>query len=109
MGRTVRDFQLGVVCNVRDSRALCTELVRSLDASEAFRPSEAARRFVAYHSVANFRAHWTLRLRERLNLPPDENLLPWESVIAPPPGKNAAGSAIPRVAGIASGGAAFAD
>jgi glycosyltransferase involved in cell wall biosynthesis len=93
MERTVREFQLGVTCNVRDPLALSAELGPSLDASEAYRPSEAARRFVAYNSIANFRAHWTLRLRERLNLPPDENLIPWDFVVQADGANDASGLA----------------
>jgi glycosyltransferase involved in cell wall biosynthesis len=82
MLRTIRDFGLGATCNVCDHDELCTSLSSSLDASETFRPSEAAHRFVAFHGVENFRAHWLSRLRERRNLPKDPNLISWESVAA---------------------------
>jgi hypothetical protein len=54
----------------------------SLEASETFRLSETAQRFVAFHGAANFRAHWLARLRERLGLAADPSLIPWESVAA---------------------------
>jgi glycosyltransferase involved in cell wall biosynthesis len=80
MERTIREFQLGSTCNVRDRESFRAELVRAFEASDAFRLSEAAQRFIAFHGVANFRAHWNRRLRERLGAAPDENLIPWEFV-----------------------------
>jgi glycosyltransferase involved in cell wall biosynthesis len=81
MQRTIQECQLGWTCNVRDAVQLRTELVRALDASAEFEPSERSRRFVDFHSPDNFRAHWMLRLRERLNLPADQNLVTWDSVL----------------------------
>jgi glycosyltransferase involved in cell wall biosynthesis len=81
MERTIRQFQLGATCNVRNADALSAALVRSLEASEDFRLTVAAQRFVAFHGPANFRAHWTMRLRERLGLPLEAHIT-WESVIA---------------------------
>jgi glycosyltransferase involved in cell wall biosynthesis len=81
MQRTIREFQLGATCSVRDRDAFRAELLRGLEGSEAFQLTAAAQRFVTYHGVANFRAHWNMRLRQRLNLPADENFLPWEFVL----------------------------
>jgi hypothetical protein len=41
---------------------------------------EAGARFVAYHSVENFRAHWTAALRNRLGLPEHPDRRSWDWV-----------------------------
>jgi glycosyltransferase involved in cell wall biosynthesis len=66
VGETVRRFSLGRVCDVRAPGALARALADALDATSSYAMTDAARRLVAYHTVENYQAHWTARLRERL-------------------------------------------
>ena len=81
MDRTIHRFRLGSVCDVSDREGFARTIVASLNASERFEPTEASRRFAAFHSAENFVAHWTARIRERLGVPPLE-CVEWEWVTA---------------------------
>jgi glycosyltransferase involved in cell wall biosynthesis len=81
MGWTVPRFKLGWTTNVRDAGGFGSRLQPSLDAASGWTMCPAADRFVHYHSAANFAAHWTARLRDRLQLPPDDRLVSWEWVL----------------------------
>jgi glycosyltransferase involved in cell wall biosynthesis len=78
MGFVVPRFSLGVTCDVGDSVRFPDVLASALDDAERFQPAPAARRFVRYHSVENFAACWTQRLRERMGLPSAEQTVAWE-------------------------------
>jgi glycosyltransferase involved in cell wall biosynthesis len=82
MGMVVPHFSLGYTCNVLDTREFAFAIRAALEGSSEFRPSEAAPRFVAYHSVENFQAKWTARLRERLGLARGEGERNWSWVLA---------------------------
>jgi glycosyltransferase involved in cell wall biosynthesis len=82
MGRAVERFGLGTTCVVTDRAALADALVDALGRAETFAPTDAARRFVAFHSVRNFLLHWTARLRERLGLPAGDGRIDWSWVTA---------------------------
>jgi glycosyltransferase involved in cell wall biosynthesis len=84
MGRTIREFGLGSTCNVLDESAFAAAIPVSLAASESFHLGEKGRRFAKFHSAENFAAQWRVRLRERLGLPPDPNILAWDWVLAAP-------------------------
>lgn len=86
MGRTIGRFRLGTTCQVTDRAAFADALVTALDEAEAFVPTEAARRFVEFHSVPNFVAHWTALLRERLSLPQPDGRIDWSWVTSALPG-----------------------
>ena len=75
----IESFQLGEVCKVTNVDLFAEALARNLDAAMTFTPSGVARRFVAFHSVDNFRAVWTRQLRQRLNLA-EHPVLEWEGV-----------------------------
>ncbi len=70
VGTVVPRLGLGWSCDVSDNAALVSTITTALQRSADFRASEAAQRFVRYHSVKNFQAAWTARLRDRLGLPP---------------------------------------
>jgi glycosyltransferase involved in cell wall biosynthesis len=72
--QTIRRFGLGGVCNVEDHEGFARAIVASLSAAEHHVPTEASRRFAAFHSGRNFAAHWTAHIRERLGLPPEERI-----------------------------------
>lgn len=74
IGTVVRQFGLGLTCNVRDATELSRAMSKSLDESEDFSVDSKQNEFTLYHTVANTSAHWTARLRERLGLLPDDNL-----------------------------------
>jgi glycosyltransferase involved in cell wall biosynthesis len=81
MEHSIRLFSLGDTTSVADENALAEAIVQSLESSPDFAPTEAARRFVAYHSAANFAGHWTAFLRERLARPAVP-LVEWDWVLA---------------------------
>lgn len=81
MERTVRRFQLGNTCCVLDGGAFSDGVVAALEASAEYVPTEAARRFAAFHRAPNFVAHWTSRIRERMGLPEAPQLIGWDWVV----------------------------
>jgi glycosyltransferase involved in cell wall biosynthesis len=74
MERTICRFGLGRVCDVSNRESFAGAIVASLAAAEHHVPTEASRRFAAFHSGRNFAAHWTAHIRERLGLPPEERI-----------------------------------
>ncbi|MEM6328869.1 MAG: glycosyltransferase [Planctomycetota bacterium] len=83
MGRTVEQFGLGATSPPGDLDALCQAVLRCAATADQHEPSEAARRYVRFQSVANFQAHATDRLREKLGAKPSPDLAPWGWVTAP--------------------------
>lgn len=81
LGHIVPQFGLGRVCDVESIDVLSSELTSALDDAPSHRWSGSARRFVAFHSEANFAAVWTARLRERLGMPRDEQRMTWNKVM----------------------------
>jgi glycosyltransferase involved in cell wall biosynthesis len=82
-GMVVPRLALGWSCDVSNHDVFAAAILAALERSSEFRPSEAARRFVDYHSVANFKAAWTVRLRDRLGLEPVA-LPQWDWVLEAP-------------------------
>jgi glycosyltransferase involved in cell wall biosynthesis len=80
-GWAIERFDLGWKVDVGDVPAFTRTLEVAMENAVGKSPSPAAERFVRFHAAENFKAHWTAGLRERLNLPPDPNLLPWQWVI----------------------------
>jgi glycosyltransferase involved in cell wall biosynthesis len=81
VGMVVPRLGLGWSCDVLDTDAFALEIAAALERSPRFRLSQAARRFVRYHSVDNFQAAWTARLRARLGLTPAAGRLSWKWVL----------------------------
>jgi glycosyltransferase involved in cell wall biosynthesis len=81
MKRTIPQFGLGAVCDVDNEEAFRRTLVTTLGESAGYQLTPAARRFVAFHSAENFARHWTRRLRQRLGLPEDRQLVSWDDVV----------------------------
>ncbi len=81
VGMVTHRFGLGQVCNVLDEDAFVKAVKTQLGRSQDYKPSSSAQRFVAFNSVANFNATWTSRLRQRMALPPSEDLLTWQWVL----------------------------
>jgi hypothetical protein len=79
-GWVVPKFNLGTSIDMRDAGQLTAALPAALEQAACWVPSPAAQRFVRFHAAENFQAHWTARLRERLQLPRDPRYLPWECV-----------------------------
>ena len=80
IGYAVGRFGLGRTCRPGDAPAAAAALGDLLDASADFALPDAGRRFVGFHTAANYRAHWTADLRGSLGLPPDPALRPWASI-----------------------------
>jgi glycosyltransferase involved in cell wall biosynthesis len=82
LGMVVPRFNLGWLCDDSDPRSLGSTIGFALQRSSEFRSTEAARRFVSFHSVENFQTAWTVRLRERLGLPVMPIEPSWDAVLA---------------------------
>ena len=72
---------LGWTCSVTDSTDFANSMARCLDAAPKYRPSEAARRLLAFHCVENFQGVWTKRLRDRVGAPPASQMISWDWVL----------------------------
>ena len=66
MDQTVRQFQLGTVCNTNDKYVFAEQLQIALDGAAGYRTSIEAKQFVDFHSSENFAAKLTQRLAERM-------------------------------------------
>jgi glycosyltransferase involved in cell wall biosynthesis len=80
-GWAIERFELGWNVDVSDVPAFASMLEVAMENAGGRTPSPAAERFVRFHSADNFKGHWTARLRERLELPPDPNFVPWHWVL----------------------------
>ena len=81
VGMAVDRFGLGRTCRASDTPAVAAALADLLDESGRFALPPLGRRFVEFHTAANYAAHWTAALRERLGLPPDPNRRSWDAVV----------------------------
>ncbi|MBX3433724.1 MAG: glycosyltransferase [Pirellulales bacterium] len=81
IGESVRQFDLGVVCRHDNPDDVVRGLREALELSTAYRLTPRGDFFVAYNSVANFGAHWSRRLRERLELQSAPELLEWPATL----------------------------
>ena len=79
VGHMTSRFDLGWSCNVLRSDEFAQALATALDRAVSWHRGDAGQRFAEFHSVANFRAHWTSALRHRLGLPehPDKRSWTW--------------------------------
>jgi len=82
LGHVVPEFDLGWTCEVTDPSALKDALGQALRRSGKFKITEKARRFVEFHRIENFQAHWTAHLRRHLGLPPQADMKSWDWVLA---------------------------
>ncbi|HMB95735.1 MAG TPA: hypothetical protein VKK61_06815, partial [Tepidisphaeraceae bacterium] len=78
LGEIVPRFDLGWTCDATNPLELQQAIAISLRRAADFHPSEAAERFVAFHSIENFRAHWTAEIRRHLNLQQSPDLRTWQ-------------------------------
>jgi hypothetical protein len=81
LGNIIPRFNLGWTCDAANPIVLKQALVTSLDKSKDFSQSEVARRFVMFHSIENYRAHWTAEIRRHLAMPQSPDLRRWEWVL----------------------------
>jgi hypothetical protein len=81
---TIRRFGLGWCVDIWNESAYADALRGAIEQAATKTFSPAAERFVRFHLAENFKAHWTARLRERLGLPQDPNLLTWQWVLDEP-------------------------
>lgn len=73
----VRRFKLGWTTDP-DSAGMYADAVQTALLSAAdFRPSATVGWLKSFFSMENFKRHWTMRIRERMGLPPEEMVL-WE-------------------------------
>ena len=81
-GLVVPRFGLGWTVDAVDISALAASLAPALEGSARFHLSQAAQRFVEFHTPENFSAIWSTGLRRRLGLPPPDGVREWDSVVA---------------------------
>jgi glycosyltransferase involved in cell wall biosynthesis len=81
VGWAIDRFDLGRTCEVEDIEALSQALASELERAGSFQLSEAAQRFVRFHTPENYTGAWTRRLRSQLNLPPQGQTLEWKWVL----------------------------
>jgi glycosyltransferase involved in cell wall biosynthesis len=79
MSRTLSDLQMGSACDVNDLSAFSNAIVQTMG-NEGLEQSDRLRRFLQFHSVENFVATWTKKLRAKMGLEPSGNLLSWNWV-----------------------------
>jgi glycosyltransferase involved in cell wall biosynthesis len=66
LGLIVPRFELGHLCDATNPKALQVAIVAAVEASASYQQSQAARQFVDFNSIENFKASWTAAIRERL-------------------------------------------
>ncbi len=76
----VKTFQLGWMTDPLSSTDYASTMERALAEVESFRPAPATQALKSFYSMESFRKHWMLRLRQRMNLPPEE-MVRWEDVL----------------------------
>jgi hypothetical protein len=82
MGAVISAFQLGTTCPVSNLDRFARQISESLEQASTFRLSECGLRFTQFHTVPNFAAHITARLRMRLTASAPMEHLTWEDVMA---------------------------
>jgi len=80
MAEMIPRFGLGWICDPTNVGQLAKAISRTMELLPSFSVTESLRRFVEFHSVANFQATWTERIRERLGLQPSPRQRSWQWV-----------------------------
>lgn len=66
VGWVTQTLRAGLVADVQSAPALARALEKSLEVSRHYALSPIAKRFIAYHTAENQRAHWTRALRQSM-------------------------------------------
>lgn len=82
MERTIPLFKLGTTCNVLDHQEFVHAIVREIDRTDDFELTDAARRYLDFQSIENFRVTYVAHLNRRLGHPPSPQRLNWDWVLA---------------------------
>lgn len=80
LGYVIPQFGLGACCPVEDTLAFAAELDKARLTATSYAPGERAKQFREFHTVQNFEAAWSARLKQRLGLPPAQ-LPRWEDLL----------------------------
>ena len=67
MHETTQRFNLGWTCNTRDPSEFGQVLVETVSSCDKFLAGASAQEFVSFHSLDNFRARITQRIRQRIS------------------------------------------
>lgn len=81
VGAVVSTFGLGSTCEVAKIEEFSHQIEASLKGSASYMPPEQARRFVRFHTLANFSAHITARIRARRGEASLRGDFSWEEVM----------------------------
>jgi glycosyltransferase involved in cell wall biosynthesis len=81
VGAVTSAFRLGETCDVGHVDEFARQIRVSLDQADVFCLTEGGRLFTRFHTVRNFAAHLTARLRDRLGCQHATDLVSWECVM----------------------------
>lgn len=80
VGAVVSTFGLGTTCSVSDSVEFAHHITESLEIASEYRQTADGARFVRFHTISNFAAHITTRLRSRMGVLPLREHVSWDEV-----------------------------
>jgi glycosyltransferase involved in cell wall biosynthesis len=81
VGSVIPRYQLGNTCDVTNPTEFSKMILHTLELAKKYQLTQAGKIFTNYHTIDNFRAHWMKRVRQRMNLPEDENYVAWDDSI----------------------------
>jgi glycosyltransferase involved in cell wall biosynthesis len=79
IGAVIQDFGLGWICNVQDCVEFSKTIEHAMEHLQNYRPSESGAGFARYHTLENFKLHWTRQIRQRLGKKVTPKLVCWDS------------------------------
>lgn len=81
VGAAVSTFGLGRTCSVSDLEGFSLQISECLENAPGYRQTDHGARFVRFHTISNFKAHITARLRSRMGLSSLGDGVSWEAVL----------------------------
>ena len=79
MHDVIHRYALGTTCDTNSLECFSNCLVQSLSSSHLYSMSNEAKKFVQFHDAANFAAHLTRRLEQRMGIATDRDMVTWDS------------------------------
>jgi glycosyltransferase involved in cell wall biosynthesis len=81
VGAVVSTFGLGTTCVVSDIEEFSHHIEATLNSSSSYMQPDEATRFVSFHTLRNFSAHITARIRARRGEPSQSGEVSWDEVM----------------------------
>lgn len=82
LSAVVPTFGLGWTCRVSNMEEFALRIKTALDSVGSYRQPDEATQFVRFHTVANFAAHITARIRARKGESLPQGIVPWGEVLS---------------------------